>query len=625
MNSCKDYRQLSPAEVDQWKSNGNTAQSWDTVLVSGDVQADIIRNNCFGGNICIDFGEAGNHGTLADGLLEVAVGIAGSRLVDCTIGPGCAIRDVKYLRGYTIGSGCLICNVDEMAAGGEPVWMEPMNENGGRRLLPVSGMRIGDAYLWARFRDHAALLQRLEAMSRKALNGAERYGVVGNAAVIKNCKELRNVRVDSTAEAPTRLYDCIALTDGVISPGCTLEYGIIAQRFLLGENVHLEYALRLNDSVVGDNSTLARCEVGNSIIFPAHEQHHNNSFLIAGLIQGQSNIAAGGTLGSNHNGRTADNELAAGRGFWPGLCVSVKHSSRFSSYCLLSKADYPHELNITLPFALVNNNVAKNQLEVMPAYWWLYNMYALNRNIKKFASRDRRKYKRQHVEFDPFAPDTAEELLVGRGLLKMWTEKAYAESKGSAHGDLGEGLAKTVAELPTLEVRGYGMECGKRKTVILKPGAGYRAYEEMLIYYAMRVLTEQYGDTMPPKELNEGEARVQWWINLGGQLLPKPDAMKLIADIESGLLDSWDAIHQRLDDLWQQYPMQKVRHAYQVLCELSQRKALDEHLWASYQVRFAQINQYVENQKIITRKKDDDNEFRHMTYWNSEEMQAVLG
>ena len=57
-------------------------------------------------------------------------------------------------------------------------------------------------------------------------------------------------------------------------------------------------------------------------------------------------MAAGATVGSNHNSRGADGELVAGRGFWPGLCVSLKHNSKFASFTIFSKADFPHELNI---------------------------------------------------------------------------------------------------------------------------------------------------------------------------------------------------------------------------------------------------------------------------------------
>jgi hypothetical protein len=103
---------------------------------------------------------------------------------------------------------------------------------------------------------------------------------------------------------------------------------------------------------------------------------------------GQSNIAAGATIGSNHNSRANDSEIIAGRGFWPGLCISLKHSSRFASFTLIAKADYPAELDIPLPFSLVSNNISKDQIEVMPAFWWMYNMYALARNSKKFLLRD---------------------------------------------------------------------------------------------------------------------------------------------------------------------------------------------------------------------------------------------
>jgi hypothetical protein len=101
----------------------------------------------------------------------------------------------------------------------------------------------------------------------------------------------------------------------------------------------------------------------------------------------------------------------------------VKHSSRFASFVLLAKADYAHELDIPLPFSLVNNNVACDCLEVMPAYWWMYNMYALERNSWKYLQRDKRTYKDQNIEFDPYAPDTVEEVLHARSLLELWVGK----------------------------------------------------------------------------------------------------------------------------------------------------------------------------------------------------------
>ena len=273
-----------------------------------------------------------------------------------------------------------------------------------------------------------------------------------------------------------------------------------------------------------------------------------------------------------------------------------KHSSRFASYCLLAKGDYPAELDITLPFALVNNNQSKDQLEVMPAYWWMYNMYAMDRNSKKFAKRDKRKVKAQHIEFDNLAPDTAEEILRGMKLLRGWIAKA----------DSGMVCAE-------------GMEKGKRKTVILKGEEGLKAYEDMLVFYAMKNL-----DGQPLATLQTSPAAPTEWVNLGGQLVAKPDMEQLIADVENGVLDSWQAINGRLDDLWQAYPAQRTAHAWQVLCTLEGTPSLTEAQWQRLQQRYADIQAFIDEQKKVSRQKDDVNPFRNMTYWDPDEAAAVL-
>ena len=578
------YRHLTESEIAQLKNNGNRSHDWQQIQIAQDAdESDIAKiwDNCFAGQV--------------------------------SFGRRCCISNVRMLSGYVIGNDCNLVNIGEMTAEALPIDRRPrieaMNENGGRSFVPFVGMTVGDAYMWARYRGHSKFVERLESFTEAALDGSNGYGMVGDGATIKNTQLVRNVAVRSTVEDPSTVDTCIALTDGVIGFGCHLEYGIIAARFLLGEHVHLEFGLRLNDAVVGDNSTLARCEVGNSIIFPAHEQHHNNSFLIAGLIMGQSNVAAGGTIGSNHNSRTADNELVGGRGFWPGLCCSFKHSSQFASYCLLSKADYPNELNITLPFALVNNNVSKDQLEVMPGYWWMYNMYALDRCSKKFAKRDKRRYKAQHVEFDNLAPDTAEELIIGRMLLREWTEEAYTR-------------ARNTGEAP--EILAHGMEHSKRKTVVLKAAKGYQAYEDMLVHYAMKTLEAEYGENLPPAALGEG-VRIQKWVNIGGQIVSQADMEALIAAVEGGKLNSWDDVNSWLDSLWANYPAQKVRHAYQTLCWLAKSPVIDESQWNAYRGRHVEIERFIADQIRVTRHKDDVNPFRNMTYWDSAERDAVLG
>lgn len=587
------YRLLTKGEIAQLERQGNSAQDWNTVCVEDPFDLGLVRDSHFSGSVRI--GAIQNAVVKDNDGLVLTEGIVGCCLADSTIGGHCALYHVKYLSRYIVGDHCLLFNVGQMCGVDRQAWLEPMNENGARRILPFPGMTISDAYLWARYRGQKKMLQCLERMATEKRDMG-RQACIGDYACISNTQLISNVSMLSSEQSPSYIKQCISVTDGVAGFGSKLENGVIASRFLLGENVRLEYGLRLNDTVVGDNSTLARGEVGSSFIFPCHEQHHNSSFLIAALVEGQSNMASGATVGSNHNGRTADGELHAARGFWPGLCCSLKHNSRFAAYCLLAKGDYPYEMDISLPFALVNNNVSKNQLEVMPAYWWMYNMYALNRCNTKFHSRDKRKVGAQDIDFQILAPDTAEQILVARALLKKWIDKAG--TNGIVYGE--------------------GMEHSKRPVVILKAREAYKSYEDMLYLYAVRELSSL--DRLP-----EPEAEDEGWVNMGGVLMKQSDVSTLISKIESGEICSWDEVHDYWHMLHEKHISDMTAHAMKVLQVLEHKSNVNKEDLRRLAPRYDKLTDFVLQQVKETRQKDIDNPFRHMSYFNDDEYHAVLG
>ena len=428
--------------------------------------------------------------------------------------------------------------------------------------------------------------------------------------------------------------------NGVTGYGCRIFYSVVATRFVLGDNCNLKYGARLIHSVLGDNSTISCCEVLNNIIFPSHEQHHNNSFLISACVMGQSNMAAGATIGSNHNSRATDGEIVASRGFWPGLCSSVKHSSRFASFTLLSKADYPNELDIRLPFCLVSNNAAKDELHLMPAYWWMYNMYALARNTSKYQSRDKRKRKIQNIEFETLAPDTVEEIIEGRKLLEVWVAKAYLRSQGEDPDryeyynlrECGKNLLDNEPyTVEKLEVLGEKVEKGRRKVVIDKALKAYHAYGDMIVYYAVKTclnyLESHPGVTMKAIVEHMRGKRLRKWINLGGQTMPEEYADQLRADIRDGVLNTWDDIHHRYDELWKDYQREKLRHAYFSLMFLykDDTDVMTKEMWQENLDQALRIQQYICDQVYESRKKDYDNEIRSATFRNEAEKLAVVG
>ncbi|MFC1653041.1 DUF4954 family protein, partial [Planctomycetota bacterium] len=522
------WRSLHSHEVEHLVKNGNYADNWDHVRVTEEFDPGIIRNNEFFG--LVRMGRL-RHAVLEHHDLQVPTGITNSTIVSCDLGDNAAIHNVRYLAHYIIGNRCILLNIDEMhttnyakfgngiVKDGESekvrVWLDLMNETGSRQVLLFNGMISADAYLWAKYRDDTALQSSLKKITQETFDRRRGYySTVGDQCVIKNSRiikdvkigshcyikgtnKLKNLTINSTQEEPTQIGEGVEMVNGIIGLGCHTFYGCKAVRFVMGNNCNLKYGARLLNSFLGDNSTVSCCEILNNLIFPAHEQHHNNSFLIATCVMGQSNLAAGATIGSNHNSRANDNEIQAGRGFWPGLCTSVKHSCRFASFVLLAKADYPAEMDIPLPFALLSNNTSQDCLEVLPAFWWLYNMYALARNTWKFQNRDKRKTKVQNIEFDSLAPDTIEEIFQARALLERWVGQASLRSQGQdPHTKTDNELVRLGQDVLSgpleacarLEILGENMEKTKRKVVILRAYEGYHAYGQMLHYYAVKNL-----------------------------------------------------------------------------------------------------------------------------------------
>jgi len=657
------YRRLRADELEILVKNGNNAEDWDRVLVADPFRAKSIVNCDFAGLVRIGKLEKV---MLTHHDLHVPAGITNSRLIHVDVGDNTAIHSVPYLSHYIIGDQCILQSIDEMHTSNYAkfgngiikhreteavrIWMDLMNEAGGRTVLPFNGLIPADAYLWAKYRGDTKLMDRLKDITQKQFDASRGYyGTVGTQSVIKSCRiikdckigegayikganKLKNLTINSALDERSQIGEGVEMVNGIIGYGCRIFYGCKAVRFVMGDNSSLKYGARLIHSMLGDNSTVSCCELLNNLVFPAHEQHHNNSFLVAALVMGQSNMAAGATIGSNHNSRANDGEVVAGRGFWPGLCTTIKHTSRFASYCLLAKGDYPNEMDIRLPFTLVNNDPANDRLLLVPGYWWTHNMYALARNAGKYAARDNRKRKTQHIEFDTLAPDTAEELIAGLELLALYTGRALLQHDGDPETAIAAGhtaLKNNDARLSDTVVTASDAERGRRPAIIRNPARAYAAYRQMLLYYAVKNLVSYLQDndsaTLASMLQDLGSAERQTrWTNMGGQLIATEDVDQLRQRINAGELNNWDDIHGAYDALWADYPKQKQRHALATL-RLLVGNDISADRWANALEGSAQIQRYICEQVYATRAKDYDNPFRQTTFDSEEEREAVAG
>jgi carbonic anhydrase/acetyltransferase-like protein (isoleucine patch superfamily) len=677
------YRHLKLDEVEDLKKNGNKSDDWNLLMVTGIFLPELIHHCNFYGLVRI--------GCLEPYYLEFhnlrrPVGLYNSTIISCDIGNNVVIDNVNYLSHYIIGNDVILINVSEIETTdhakfgngilkeGEPesirIQLEVCNENGGRSIVPFDGMLPGDAWLFSRFRDdldlqnHLRLFSDHESDKRRGF-----YGTIGDRTVIKNCKivkdvkigtdaylkganKLKNLTIHSSAKSKTQIGEGCELVNGIIGHGCRIFYGVKAVRFILASNSQLKYGARLINSYLGNNSTISCCEVLNSLIFPAHEQHHNNSFLCASLLMGQTNMAAGATVGSNHNSRGADGELIAGRGFWPGLCVSLKHNSRFASFIIVAKGDYPAELDIPLPFSLVSNDVSNDELVIMPAYWFLHNMYALARNAWKYGDRDKRLEKIQLLEYDYLAPDSIAELASGIEQLQLIAARSWLRHQNQTTITKEDIHAKRniFSDEPALKKQGKqlletnnpslhsipfiaeGFENSSRKVRIIKLLKAYAIYNELITHYAIeQVLVHlksgQLKSLTAFQEALPENKKPASWVNAGGQLIQKSALDSLISGIHLQEIQGWKDIHQFYLTEGVNYPSDKLYHALDILRQvhgisIKKIKPADFKVLLLQSVATAD---WITKGIFSSRKKDYLNPFRKMVYENQAEMDQVVG
>lgn len=649
------FRALSTKDIEILVKNNNSAENWDKVLVSTYFDPSLVKNCDFWGMVRI--------GNLTRSYLEyhklrLPVGLNNCTITSCDIGDNVVMRNVQYLSHYVIGRESILFNIDEMITvdnakfgngivkDGEEekvrIWLEIGNENGGRKVLPFVGMLTADAYIWSKFRDDQKLMEIFKKMTDN-LGDTRRgyYGLVGEHSVIKDCRiinsvnigpncyikganKLKNLTIQSSEQEPTQIGEGCELVNGIIGYGNNIFYGVKAVRFLTDRNVQLKYGARLLNSCLGANSNISCCEVLNNLIYPFHEQHHNNSFLIASTVMGQSNIAAGATIGSNHNSRAADGEIIAKRGFWPGLVTNFKHNSFFASFCLLAKGSYPAELNISLPFSLVSMGDDQSTIRIFPAYWFKHNLYALERNAWKFKMRDKRLIKDQNIETDYLAPDTVEEMFEGIKILHKGIQDALGK----------EISLREISENKILDhqiqVQLDGL-MNKGKAIVLKPIQAIQLYQMMIFHYGARelvsVLNEASGADKLEKLKSEFKNPEHQWHNVGGQLMTEGELFRLMDEIKGGKLDSWHQLHKRYHQLWLKYPLKKRNHGLFSLFKIESLtiKDLIPSTIKGLLLKEKAIAKTLLGLTFESREKDYSNEFRKLAYRNKEEMEAVLG
>ncbi len=607
---------LKDEEVKILENNGCWADDWKQIHVKRPFDPSLIHGTGFYGTVYI--------GRLEKGFIQFhgvshPIGIFGCQITSSCIDDYSSISRSTVSEAL-IGRNVIIHNCSELSTDPDgfkkPVIIGAGNEKAGRDALLFNGITMEEIWMQTHLKSNDILQQFLAQFNKAKLAAVTPYTVIEDNCVIENAKAVRSIKlgrrgiisgaarveecvIASGSASRTAIGDNAIVKQSFIGGGVNIESGAFVEQCFLDRQVTIKQLARVIQSAVGSNSTIACGEVQNCFIGPLHEQHHNSSFLIAADIGGQCNIASGANLGSNHNSRSNDGELVAGRGFWAGLSTSVKYCSSFAPFTLLAKSSFAHELNIELPFSLVSDNVKDNTLDVMPAYWWRHNMYALFRNNWKFQKRLGKGG--EGIEYQFMAPDTAEEVQKALDLLKEYKKK-----------------------IPT-----FTMENSSRKVQILGIDDGIKAYKEMLLWYGVSTVLawlERPGVRAGKyNDIPVDASRKTWgWTNVCGHLVCNVDLKQMVQEIEKGDFISWDDVEERFERFDLEYPKTRFAHALHVLALLYGKKQFDQEMLEKIKTDYKKLSDKIKKQIVATRTKDFENKFRKNVLKEDDSLVEIL-
>jgi len=274
----------------------------------------------------------------------------------------------------------------------------------------------------------------------------------------------------------------------------------------------------------------------------------------------------------------------------------------------------------------------------MPAYWLMYNQFALERNAWKYESRDKRTEKTQLLEPNYLAPDTINSIFESLELLEYLAGQQYCAQHhpGRTFTDeevkvYGIKYLKHQISRPSLFIiEKHSFENSSRPVKLLKPADAYQTYHDYIAYYSIdQIINHLRNNNGIAKDdllalLNTTIER-QKFENVGGQMIPALDLKQLKEKIATYEVISWQQIHEFYALQGKAYAGHKLNHAIASLQELNKGKVFDKAFLIEILTWYLSFRDHLMTEIRQSRQKDYENPFRQMIYADMKEMEAVIG
>lgn len=485
-------RALTPQEIAVLEAAGCRADRWADVQVAEDFDCFRMRRVTLRGRCAI--GRCAGDVEVMPGI-RLPSGLADCTLVDCQVGNGCLIENVRFAAKLVVEREAVLLDIGAITCSGKATFGLAQErslgcETGGREVPFWCGLTVDDAALVARMRADKAGLEAVHAAHaayiasitspvawvRRAARVVHTERVhdawIGAGAVIDHALEVEDVAVLSTAEEPARIAGGAAVTQAVLQPGAHATGGSIVRRSVLCEHAAVEEHGCVESSVIGPNTAVAKGEVTASLVGPFVGFHHQSLLIAAFWPEGKGNIAYGAMVGSNHTGRAPDQEIWPGEGTFWGLGCAVRLPADFSESpysvvqmgcsTLPQKVRFPFSL-ISVPVeALADERVPRAYNEIVPAWGLWANAYGIVRAELKFAARDQSR--RHSIEYKVLRP----------GIMRL-----VKQARDRLHNVIGSKPVWLEDDIDGLG-RNFLRDESRRKAI--------QVYDRALVRYALRIL-----------------------------------------------------------------------------------------------------------------------------------------
>ena len=556
-----DYRKLTDQEIQQLKEHSCTAENWADIEVAPDFTPDYIYYTRFSGKVRLGVFEG--EFTLAGGMKKHA-GLYHTTLHNVTVGDHCCIENVKnYIANYIIGNHVFIENVDIILVDGKSrfgngVEVAVLNETGGREVMIHHRLSAHQAYIMALYRHRPVLIERMKDIIEKyAEENASEMGTIGNhvtivdSGYIKNVKigdyckiegagRLKNGSLNSNEHAPIHMGYGVVCDDFIISSGSHVEDGTMLTRCFIGQACHLGHNYSASDSLFFSNCQEENGEACAIFAGPFTVTHHKSTLLIAGMFSFMN--AGSGSNQSNHMYKLGPiHQGAMERGAKPTSDSYILWPAKVGAFSLVMGRHVNHSDTSNLPFSYLIEQ--QNNSYLIPGV----NLKSVGtiRDAQKWPRRDKRKdpFKLDQINYNLLSPYTIQKMMKGCKILKD--------------------LRKVSGETSEM----YSYQSTKIKNSSLNNGIGY--YETAIHKFLGNSIIKRLEETkfqsneeirarlVPDTEIGLGE-----WVDISGLIAPKSEVEKLMTDIESGVLNTVDQIHDRFVEMHRNYYTYEWAWAY---------------------------------------------------------------